>query len=80
MASVFNNFQMKNLNKKFYVEIKNDVNFIQMKIIISEKPPNSLRTGNQKFDETQMKRNQKLIKNEVDELGVKAYPKKKIKQ
>ena len=40
-------------------------------------PPTSLRTQSQVQNETQIRKNQKVIKNDNDELLVKNYPKRK---
>ena len=40
-------------------------------------PPTSLRTQYQVQNETQIRKNQKVIKNDIDELMFKNYPKKK---
>ena len=42
-------------------------------------PLTSLRTQYQVQNETQIRRNQKIIKNDNDQLVVKNYPKNKIK-
>ena len=76
---------MKYLNGEYYVEVKDyrykihatGNNFLQKR-----DRAQSLRTQYQVQNNTQIKRNQKVIKNENDELIVKNYPKKKqpIKQ
>ena len=71
---------MKYLIGNYYVEVKDH----QYKLhptenIISGLPeePKSLRTYYQVQNETQIRRNQKVIKNDNDELVVKNYPKYK---
>ena len=53
--------------------------FIQLKNILLRKrdEPKSLRTQYQVQNETQIRRNQKVMKNDNDELVVKKYPKNK---
>ena len=74
---------MKYLNDEYYVEVKDH----RYKIHPSENivlrlrdPPTSLRTQNQVQNETQIRKKQKVIKNDNDELLVKNYPKNKNKQ
>ena len=43
-------------------------------------PPTSLRTQYQVHSETQIRRNQKVIKNDNDQFLVRNYPKNKNKQ
>ena len=71
---------MKYLNGEYYVEVK----YHRYKIhptenILKRKrdPPKSLRTQYQVQvqNETQIRRNQKVIKNDIDELVVESYPK-----
>ena len=71
---------MKYLNGDYYVEVKDH----RYKIHPSENillrkpdPPTSLRTQYQIQIETKIRRNQKVIKNDNDELIVKNYPKNK---
>ena len=71
---------MKYLNNEFYVEVKDKLYFIHpIEIIILQKrdPPQSLRTQYQVQNEAQIRRNQKVIKYNNDELLVKNYPKNK---
>ena len=46
------------------------------KILSKRDPPQSLRTQYQVQNETQIRRNQKVIKNDNNEVIVKKYPKK----
>ena len=56
----------------------NDMLFIQLKKMILRKkdPPQSLRTQYQVQNETQIRRNQEVIKNNNDELTANNYHKK----
>ena len=70
---------MKYLNGQYYVEVNNHrykVHPTENKILRKRDPPTSLRTQYQVQKETQIRRNQKVIKNDNDELIVKNYPKK----
>ena len=70
---------MKYLKGNFYVEVKDHRYKIHPtgNIFLRKRdPPNSLRTQYQVQNETQIRRNQKVIKNEKDQLAVKNYPKK----
>ena len=49
-------------------------------ILRKQNPPTSLRTQYQVQNETQIRRNQKVIENDNDQLVVKNYPKNKNKQ
>ena len=72
---------MKYLNGNYYVEVKDHRYKIHPteNIILRERdPPSSLRTQYQVQNDTQIRKNQKVIKNENDELIVKNYPKKKL--
>ena len=74
---------MKYLNGEYYVEVKDRRYKIHPNdnILLRKRgPPLSLRTQNQVQNETQIRRNQKIIKNENDQLIVKNYPKNKNKQ
>ena len=69
---------MKFLNGRFYVEVKDHRHRIHptKNIILRERDaPQSLRTQYQVQNNTQMSKNQKVIKNK-NELIVKNYPKK----
>ena len=71
---------MKYLNGEYYVEVKNHQFIIHPseKIILRKRdPPTSLRTHYQVQNETQIRRNQKGIKNDNDQLLVTNYPKNK---
>ena len=71
---------MKYLNRGYYVEVEDHRYKIHpTKIVILRKrdPPTSLRTQYQVQNETQYRRNQKIIKNNNVELVVKNYPKNK---
>ena len=72
---------MKHLNGKYYVEDKTHIILQTANIILGEqKEPKKLRTQYQVIKYTIIGRIQKVINNEKDELEVKPYPKKKIKQ
>ena len=68
-------------NGQYYVEVK-DYRYriypIENTILRDRNPPKFLRTQNQVQNETQIRKNHKLIKINNDELIVKNYP--KIKQ
>ena len=71
---------MKNPNGQYYVEVKGH----RYKIHLTEKfilrlrgPPKSLGTQNQVQNGIQIRKNQKVIRNDNDELIVKNYTKKK---
>ena len=68
---------MKYLNGEYYVEVKDHRYRIHLteNIILSKRdPPSSLRSQYQVQNETQI-RNQKVIKNDNDQLVVKNCPK-----
>ena len=72
---------MKYLDGKYYVEVKSrryKIHPTENIILRKRDEPKSLRTQYQVQNETQIRRNQKVIKNYNDELIVKNYP--KIKQ
>ena len=74
---------MKYLNGEYYVEVKNHrykIHPTENIILRKRDPPTSLRTQYQVQNETQIRRNQKVIKNDNDQLVVKNYPKNKNKQ
>ena len=74
---------MKYLNGEYYVEVKDHRYGIHPteKIILRKRDePKSLRTQYQVQNETQIRRNQKVIRNDNDQLVVKNYPKNKNKQ
>ena len=71
---------MKYLNGEYYVEVKDHRYRIQPteNIILRKRDPrNSLRTQYQVHNETQIRKNQKVIRNNNNELLVKNYPKNK---
>ena len=71
---------MKYLNGEYYVEVKDHrYKNHPTEIIILRKrdPPNSLRTQYQVQNETQIRKNQKVFKNDNDQLIDKNYPKNK---
>ena len=71
---------MKHLNGEKYVEVKDDRYKIHPteKIILRKRdPPTSLGTQYQVQKETQIRKNQKVTRNDNDELVAKNYPKNK---
>ena len=71
---------MKYLNGEYYVEVKDHrykIHPTENIILRKRDPPTSLRTQYQVQNETQIRRNQKVIKNDSDQLIVKNYPKNK---
>ena len=71
---------MKYLNGRFYVEVKDHrYKTHPTENIISRLrgPPTSLRNQYQVPNDTQLRRNQKVIKKDNDQLVVKNYPKTK---
>ena len=71
---------MKYLNGEYFVEVKDHRYKIHpTEKIISRKrdPPTSLRTQYQVQNETQIQKNQKVIKNDNNQLIVNTYPKNK---
>ena len=71
---------MKFFSCRYYVEVKDKRYRIHPteKTILGERDaPKSLRTQYQLENETQIRNNQKVIKNDNDELVVKNYPKSK---
>ena len=74
---------MKYLNVEYYVEVKDHryrIHPTETIILRKRDPPSSLKTQYQIQNETQIRRHQKVIKNEKDELVVRNYPKNKNKQ
>ena len=74
---------MKDLNGEYYVEVKDHrykIHPTENIILGKRNPPTSLRTQYQVQNETQIRKNQKVIKNDNDQLIVKNYPKNKNKQ
>ena len=71
---------MKYLNGEYYVEVKDHrfkIHPTENIILRKRDPPTSLRTQYQVQNETQIGKNQKVIKDNNDELIVKNYPKNK---
>ena len=71
---------MEYLNGEFYVEVKDHrykIHPTENIIIRKRDPPTSLRTQYQVQNETQIRKNQKVLKNDNDQLIVKKYPKNK---
>ena len=71
---------MKYLNGEYYVEVKDHrykIHATENIILRKRDPPTSLRTQYQVQNETQIRRNQKIIKNDNDQLIVKNYPRNK---
>ena len=74
---------MNYLNGRYYVEVKDyryKIHPTENIILRLRDEPKSLRTQYQLQNETQIRRNQKVIENDNDELIVKNYPKNKNKQ
>ena len=71
---------MKYLDGNYYVEVKDHryrIHPTENIILRKRDPPKSLRTQYQVQNETQIRRIQKVIKNDNDQLLVKNYPKSK---
>ena len=71
---------MKYLNGEYYVEVKDHrykIHPTENIILRKRDPPSSLRTQYQVQNNTQIRRNQEVIKNDNDELIVKNCPKNK---
>ena len=71
---------MKYLDGNYYVEVKDHrykIHPTENIILRKRDPPASLRTEYQVQNEIQIRRNQKVIKNDNDQLVVKNYPKNK---
>ena len=71
---------MKYLNGEYYIEVKDHrykIHPTENIILRKRDEPKSLRTQYQVQNETQIRRNQKVIKNDDDQLIVKNYPKNK---
>ena len=71
---------MKYLDGNYYVEVEDHRYKIHPteKIILRKRDePKSVRTQHQIQNETQIRRNQKVIRNDKNELIVKSYPKNK---
>ena len=70
---------MKYLNGKYYVEVKDKkykIHPTENIILRERKEPKSLRTQYQVINDTKIRRNQKVIKDDKGKLTVKSYPKK----
>ena len=70
---------MKYLNGEYYVEVKDHqykIHPTEIIILGKRDPPQSLRTQYQVQNETQIRKNQKVIENN-NELVVENYPKNK---
>ena len=71
---------MNYLNGEYYVKVKDHrykIHSTENIILRKRNPPTSLRTQYQVQNETQIRRNQKIIKIDNDQLVVKKYPKNK---
>ena len=71
---------MKCLDGKYYVEVKDHryrIHPTENIILRKRDPPSSLRTKYQVLNETHIRRNQEVIKNDTNEILVKNYLKKK---
>ena len=73
---------MKYLNGENYVEVKDHRYEIHPteNIILRKRDPTSLKTQYQVQNQTKLRRNHKVIKNDDDQLVVKNYPENKNKQ
>ena len=74
---------MKYLNGRYYVEVKDHrykTHPTENIILGLRDPPSSLRTQCQVQNETQIRKNQKVIKNDNDQIVVRKYPRNKNKQ
>ena len=71
---------MKYLNGRYYVEVRDHrykIHPTENILLRKRDPPTSLRTQYQVQNETRIRRNQKVIKNDNNQLVVKNYPKNK---
>ena len=71
---------MKYLNGEYYVEVKDHrykIHPTENIILRKRDPPSSLRTQYQVQNDTQIRKNQKVIKNDNNELIIENYPKNK---
>ena len=71
---------MKYLNGEYYVEVKDHrykIHLTENIILRKRDPPISLRTQYQVQNETQIRKNQKVIRDDNNELIVKNYPNNK---
>ena len=74
---------MKYLNGRYYIEVKNHrykIHPTENIILRLRDEPKSLRTQYQVKNQTQLRTNQKVIRNDNNQLIVKNYPKNKNKQ
>ena len=74
---------MRYLNGEYYVEVKEyryKIHPTENIILRKRDPPTSLRTQYQVQNEAKIRENQKVIKNDNDQLIVKNYPENKNKQ
>ena len=74
---------MKYLNGAYYVEVKDHrykIHPTENIILRKREPPTSLRTQYQVQNQTKIRKNQKVIKNDNDQLVIKNFPKNKNKQ
>ena len=74
---------MKYLNVEYYVEVKDHryiIHPFENIILRKRDEPKSLRTQYQVQNDTQIRRNQEVIRSDNDQLIVKNYPKNKNKQ
>ena len=77
---LFGKNQLKFQNDQFYVEVKDKRYLIHPTeniILRRTHPPLSLETQNQVQNDHQIRKNQKVIRDDNDQLVVKNYPKKK---
>ena len=71
---------MKYINGEYYVEVKDHrykIHQTENIILRKRDEPKSLRTQYQVQNDTRIRKNQKVIKNDNDQLIVKNYPKNK---
>ena len=74
---------MKYLNGEYYVEVKDHrykIHPTENILLRKRDTPTSLRTQYPVQNETHIRRNQKVIRNDDNQLIVKSYPKNKIKK
>ena len=74
---------MKYINGEYYVQVKDHryrIHPTENNKLRKRDPPKSLRTQYQVGNQTKIRRNQKVIKNDNDQLVLKNYPKKKNNQ
>ena len=71
---------MKYFNGRFYVEVKDQrykIHPTEIIVLRLRDPPSSLRIQYQVQNDTQIRRNQKVFRNDDNQLIVKNYPKNK---